>query len=92
LRLLGGAVSGEVLSFLILSFSLLFSLVCRFSCLLLALRFFLLLDDLFELFLAFQSSRFDSWALGFELETLCFLLSMNASRRRLRNQLVSSLV
>jgi hypothetical protein len=47
LRVLGG-----VLSFLILSFSLLFSLVCYFSCLLVALRFFLV-DDFLELFLPF---------------------------------------
>jgi hypothetical protein len=33
-----------------------FDLVYCFSCLLLALRLFLLLDDLFELFVAFRSS------------------------------------
>jgi hypothetical protein len=49
---LGAIDFGGVLSFLILSFSLLFSLVCRFSCLLLVLQIFPLLDDLLELFLA----------------------------------------
>jgi hypothetical protein len=67
-------ISGGVLSFSILSLSLLFSLVCRFSCLLLALQFFLLLDDLLKLFLAFLSSSCASWGFGFELQTLCFLL------------------
>jgi hypothetical protein len=43
-------VLGGVLSFLILSFSLLFYLVCHFSCLFVGLAVLLLLDDLFELF------------------------------------------
>jgi hypothetical protein len=72
-----------------LSFSLLFSLVCRFSCFLLALQFFLLLDDLLELFLAFWSSSCASWGLVFELQTLCLLLSMDSLRVRSRNQVVS---
>ena len=42
-------------------------MVCRFSYLLLALRFSLLLDDLLELFLAFWSSSYASWGLGFKL-------------------------
>jgi hypothetical protein len=58
------------------SFSLLFSLVCRFSCLLMVLRLFLLLDDLFELFVGFWSSSYGSWGLEFEIQTLCFLLSI----------------
>jgi hypothetical protein len=37
---------------------LLFSLICRFSCLLLALWLLLLLDDPLELFLAFWSSTY----------------------------------
>jgi hypothetical protein len=53
-----------------LSFSF-FSLVCRFSCHLLVLWFFLLLDDLFELFFAFLFSSCASCSLGFEIQTLC---------------------
>jgi hypothetical protein len=63
-----------------------------FLCLLLALRFFLFLDDSFELFLAFWSSSYASWGLRFKLQTLCFLLSMDSSRGRLRNQMISYLV
>jgi hypothetical protein len=48
-----------------------FSLVCRFSCHLLVLRFFLLLDDLIELFFGFWSSSCASYGLGFEIQTLC---------------------
>jgi hypothetical protein len=59
---------------------------------LLVLRLFLLLDDLLELFLGFWSSSCASWGFGFELQTLCFLLSMNSWRGRLRNQVVSTLV
>jgi hypothetical protein len=43
-----------------------FGLVCHFSCLLLVLRLFLLLDDLLELFLPFWSSSCASWGLGIE--------------------------
>jgi hypothetical protein len=66
------------------------SLVCRFSFLLLALQFFLLLDGLFELLFGFWFSSCASWGLGFEIQTLCFLLSMYSSRGRLRNQVVST--
>jgi hypothetical protein len=53
-RVLGGGVDFRwCVSFLILSFSLLFFLVYRFLCLLLVLWFFPLLDDLLELFLHF---------------------------------------
>jgi hypothetical protein len=48
-----------------------FSLVCRFSCHLLVLRSFLLLDDLLKLFFCFWSSTYDSCGLGFEIQTLC---------------------
>jgi hypothetical protein len=54
---LGGVDSGGVfdielfLLFLALIFH--FGLVCRFACLLLVLRLFLLLDDLLELFIGF---------------------------------------
>jgi hypothetical protein len=54
---------------------------------------------------AFSSSRWPSWAfldlwssscalwgLGFKIQTLCFVLSMDSSRRRLKNQVVSTLV
>ncbi len=53
MRVLEGVDFRGVLSFSILSISLLFSLVLPLSCLLLALWFFLLLDDLIELFLVF---------------------------------------
>jgi hypothetical protein len=69
-----------------------FGLVYRFLCLLLVLRLFLLLDGLNELFVGFCSSSYASWGLEFELQTLCVLLSLDSSRRRLRNQVVSSLV
>jgi hypothetical protein len=44
-----------------------FSLVCHFSCHLLILRLFLLLDDLFELFFDFWSSSCASCGPGFEI-------------------------
>jgi hypothetical protein len=66
--------------------------VFYFSCLLLAFVIFLLLDVLLELFVGFWSSSCVSWGLGFKLQTLCLLLSMDSSRGRLRNQVVSSLV
>jgi hypothetical protein len=48
------------------------SLVCHFLWRLLALRFFLLVDGLLELFFGFCSSSCASWGLGFEIQTLCF--------------------
>jgi hypothetical protein len=66
--------------------------LCHFSCLLLAFVVSLLLDDLLEFFVGFWSSSCASWGLGFELQTLCLLLSMDSSMGRLRNQVVSSLV
>jgi hypothetical protein len=69
-----------------------FTWLCRFSCILLAFAGFLVLDDLLELFVGFWSSSCASWALVFELQTLCLLLSIDSSRGRLRNQVVSSLV
>jgi hypothetical protein len=48
-----------------------FSLVCRFSCHLSILQFFLLLDDLLELLFGFWSSRCASCGLGFKIQTLC---------------------
>jgi hypothetical protein len=50
LRVLEELILGGVLSFSILSFSLLFCLVCRFSCLFVGLTVLLPLDDIFELF------------------------------------------
>jgi hypothetical protein len=41
---------------------------------LLVLRLFHVLDDLLELFFGFRCSTCDSWSLGFEIQTLCFLL------------------
>jgi hypothetical protein len=68
-------VLGEVLSFSIFSFSLLFSLVCRFSCLLLVLWLFPLPNDHLKLSLAFWSSSCASYGLGFELQTLSFVVN-----------------
>jgi hypothetical protein len=48
-----------------------FSLVCHFSCHLLVLSFFLLLDDLLEVFFGFWSSSCASCGLGFKTQTLC---------------------
>jgi hypothetical protein len=54
-----------------LSLSLAFSLVCCFSCHLLVLQFFLLLDDLLEPFFGFWSSSCASCCLRFKIQTLC---------------------
>jgi hypothetical protein len=92
---LGKFISGEVL---ILSFCISFELLllilwfCRFSCLLLIFAVFLLLDDILELFVGFWSFICASWGLRFELQTLCLLLSIDISRWRLRNQVISFLV
>jgi hypothetical protein len=51
--------------------SLSFSLVCRFFCYLLVLRFFLLIDDLLELFFDFWPSCCASCGRGFKIQTLC---------------------
>jgi hypothetical protein len=69
-----------------------FGLVYRFLCLLLVLRLFLLLHDLLELLIGFCSSSCSSWGIGFKIHTVCLLLSMDSSRERLRNQVVSNLV
>jgi hypothetical protein len=65
---LGGVYFKGVLS---LSFSLPFLLVCRFSYHLLILQFFLLLDDILELFFGFWSPSYASCGLGFKIQTLC---------------------
>jgi hypothetical protein len=49
-----------------------FSLVCCFSCHLLVLWFFLLLDDLPELFSGFWSSSCASCGPRFKIQTLCY--------------------
>jgi hypothetical protein len=49
-----------------------FSLVCRFLCHLLVLRFLLLLDDLLELLFGFFVLQLCFMCLGFKIETLCF--------------------
>jgi hypothetical protein len=46
------------------------SLACLFSCHLLVLRLFLLLDDLLELLFGFWSSSCASCGLGFKIQTL----------------------
>jgi hypothetical protein len=79
------SVRGSV-SFLILSFSLLFSLVCCFSCLLLVLRFFLFQMTFLSFSWFFLSSSYASWDFGFKLQTSCLLLSIDSSRGRLRNK------
>jgi hypothetical protein len=43
-------------------------------------------------FLTFWSSICVSFCLGFKIQILCFLLSMDSSRGRLRNQVISNLV
>jgi hypothetical protein len=66
-------ILGGVLSFFILSFSLPFSLVCYFLCLLVALQFFVV-DDFLELFLPFWFYSCASWGFRFELQTLCIFV------------------
>jgi hypothetical protein len=39
--------------------------------------FFLLLGDILKFFLAFWCTNCASWGIGFELQNLCFLLSMD---------------
>jgi hypothetical protein len=71
---------------------LLFLWFCHFLCLLLALRIFLLLDDLLELFLAFDLLVVPHLILDSKFNLRAFVLSMDSSRGRLRNQVVSTLV
>jgi hypothetical protein len=75
-----------------LSFSLPFSLVYCFLCHLLVLRFFLPLDDLLELCLAFGLLVVLHVVLDSKLKLCAFVLSMYSSRGRLRNQVVGTLV
>jgi hypothetical protein len=70
MRVLWGVCFRESFEFEFKLFSA-FPLVCRFSCHLLVLRFFLLLDDLLELFFGFRSSSCASFGLGFKIQTLC---------------------
>jgi hypothetical protein len=87
----GSLVQGQFLNLRVELFFAFF-FICHFSCHLLVLRLFPLLDDLLELFFGFRSSSCASWSLGFGIQTLCFLLSMYLSRGKLRNQVVSTLV
>jgi hypothetical protein len=83
---------------LFLLFELFLALSCHFACLSrfsyiqLAFAVFLLLDDILKLFLAFwvfYLCFMRSWILT---SNFVHLLSMDSSRGRLRNQIVSSLV
>jgi hypothetical protein len=69
-----------------------FSLVCLFSCHLLVLQFFLLLDDLLEFFLAFGLLVVLHVVLDSKFKLCVIVLSIYSSRGRLRNQAVSILV
>jgi hypothetical protein len=51
-----------------------FSSVCHFSCYLLVLRFYLLLDDLLELLFIFWSSSCASCALDLKFKLCAFVL------------------
>jgi hypothetical protein len=91
LRVLGGVDFRG--SFEFFDFELFFALFLGLSLFVpfVGLAIFPLLDDLLELFFSFCSSSCASWGFGFNLQTLCILLSMYSSRGRLRNQVVSSL-
>jgi hypothetical protein len=69
-----------------------FSLVYCFSCHLLVLWVFLLLNDLFELFIGFWSSSYASYVLNSKFKFYAIVLLMYSSRERLRNQVVSTLI
>jgi hypothetical protein len=69
-----------------------FSLICCFSCHLLILHFFLLLDDLLALSLTFGLLVVLHVVLDSKFKLCAFVLSMYSSRERLRNQVVSTLV
>jgi hypothetical protein len=73
LRVLGGVDSGAVFEFE-LFFTLLchFGLFYRFSCLLLILRHFLLLDDLLEFFLTFSLLTVLHWVLDSNFKLCVF--------------------
>jgi hypothetical protein len=71
MRVLGGVCFRESFEFEFKLFSA-FSLVCRFSCHLLVLRFFLLLDDLLELFFGFWSCSYVSCVLDSKFKLCAF--------------------
>jgi hypothetical protein len=52
-----------------------------------AFMIFFLLDDHLKIFIGFCSSSCASWALEFELQTLCLVLSMDLSSERLETKL-----
>jgi hypothetical protein len=75
-----------------LSFSLSFLFFCHVSYYLLVLRFFLLLDDLLELFLAFGLLVVLHVVLNSKFKLCAFVLSVYSSQGRLINQVVFSLI
>jgi hypothetical protein len=83
---------GSFVSFCVFEIFLLFLWFCRFSCILLALRLFLLLDDFLKIFFGFWSSSCASWVLNSKFKLCVFVLSMDLSKGRLRNHMVSTLV
>jgi hypothetical protein len=54
--------------------------------------FFLFLDDLLKIFLAFSLLAVLHWVLDSKFKICVFMLSIDLARGRLRNQVVSSLV
>jgi hypothetical protein len=87
LRVLGGVDFRG--SFEFYDFEFFLALLCHFawldhfSCLLLAFTIFLLLDDLFELFLTFWSSTCASCGLGFELQIILFFVINGPINRKI---------
>jgi hypothetical protein len=69
-----------------------FSLVCRFSCHLLVLQFFLPLDDLLEFVFGFGLLVVLHVLLDSKFKLCAFVLSIYSSRGRLRNQVVNTMV
>jgi hypothetical protein len=90
LRVLGELFQWEFWAFLGYSFQ--FCLVYHFLCHLLALQFFLPLDDLLKLFFDFWSSSCASCGLDSKFKLCAFVLSMYSSSERLGNQVVRTLV
>jgi hypothetical protein len=77
---------------LFLALSCHFSWLYRFSCLLFAFAVFLILDNLLELFFGFLGLPVCFMGSWIQTSNFVLLLSMDSSRGRLRNQVVSSLV
>jgi hypothetical protein len=69
-----------------------FSLICRFSCHLLILWVFLLLNDLLVLFFGLWSSSCASCDLEFKIQTLCLCVTnvlIKGEIKKLNNQYLS---